>query len=277
MNTQTLPSQFLLYDPSSKTVRDRYAGFTLMKCTPSPSPSSHQLNPLYNLDIIPKQPESRKIKLQGKDNRWNMKAYPIGNVNFYNLSNNGTIHCDVHVYDMSEHFKAVEHVLMDNEMFAHPVPVLFVNNSVRHLFPPRSMKRNITIQMSDASVVPPGTPNMGIVIYMNPMPAPPVLVPTVPATDPPVRTIKKPTEGGKSTLCPFVVKKLLELAIHTKQNTCPITLEEFTMPTDGQKAGVAAMPCGHLFSEVAITESFKTLANRNTCPQCRTAGKPTFI
>ncbi len=219
-----------------------------------------------------------------------MKAYPIGNVNFYNLSNNGTIHCDVHVYDMSEHFKAVEHVLMDNEMIAHPVPVLFVNNSVRHLFPPRSMKRNITIQMSDASVVPPGTPNMGIVIYMNPMTGPPVLVPTVPTTtatatatatanpsDPPVRTIKKPTEGGRATLCPFVAKKLLELAIHTKQNTCPITLEEFTMPTDEQKAGVAAMPCGHLFSEVAITESFKTLANRNTCPQCRASGKPTFI
>jgi hypothetical protein len=204
---------------------------------------------------------------------------------------------------MTEHFKAVEHVLMGNEMFAHPVSVLFVSPSkhlVHDLFPPRSVKRNITIQMMCSSAVPPETPNMGIVIYMNPpmsvppmsvppmsvppmsvppMSVPPALVPTTPAPIPtqplPKPTIKKSAEGN--TLCPFVVKKLLELAILTKQNTCPITLEELTMPTDGQKANVTAMPCGHLFSNVAIQESFKTLVNRNVCPQCRTSGKPTIL
>jgi hypothetical protein len=282
MNIQTLPTQFLLYNSSSKTARDRYAGFTLMTCTPSqlaqPSPY-----PKYNLENVPKQPANRIIQFQGKDNRWNMPAHPIGIANFSNPAHSGSVCITFSVYDMTDHFKAVEHVLMGNEMFAHPVPILFVSPSkhlVHDLFPPRSVKRNITIQMMCSSAVPPETPNMGIVIYMNPpMSVPPAIVPMTPAPTPtqplPKPTIKKSTEGN--TLCPFVVKKLLELAILTKQNTCPITLEELTLPTDGQMAGVAAMPCGHLFSEIAITESFRTLANRNVCPQCRTSGKPTLI
>lgn len=273
MNIQSLPSQFLLYDPSSKIARDRYAGLTLMTCIPSSATQTGQ-NPTYMLEIIPTHPNSRKILIQGKDNRWNMKAYPLGIANFNNPSNNGSPCDNIHVYDMSEHFQTVEYVPMDNEMFTHPIPVLFLRNSVRKLFPPRSMKRNITIQMSDPNAVS-ESPNMGIVIYMNPMSAPPTTPAPIPTQTLPKPTIKKSTDSN--TLCPFVVKKLLELATLTKQNTCPITLEELTLPTDGQKAGVAAMPCGHLFSEVAIVESFKTLANRNICPQCRKAGKPAFI
>ena len=72
----------------------------------------------------------------------------------------------------------------------------------------------------------------------------------------------------KGDLCLFVAKQLLELA-QLKKEMCPITAEEYIT---GQ---TAVMPCGHLFMQMAIEETFKKEPNK--CPACRQLGRPTFV
>ena len=81
---------------------------------------------------------------------------------------------------------------------------------------------------------------------------------------------KKPAAPaqGQGGLEKFVAKQLLDLAILRKE-MCPITAEEFSV------GNTAAMPCGHLFMQFAIEESFKT--KRDECPWCRQAGRPTYV
>jgi len=69
-------------------------------------------------------------------------------------------------------------------------------------------------------------------------------------------------------LDPYVAHQLLELA-QLKHEMCPIVAEEYIT---GQ---TAVMPCGHLFMQMAIEESFKKEANK--CPACRRVGSPTFV
>jgi len=69
-------------------------------------------------------------------------------------------------------------------------------------------------------------------------------------------------------LSPFVARQLLELA-QMRKELCPIVAEEFST------GNTAVMPCGHLFAQIAIEESFKKEPNR--CPACRQGGRPTYV
>ena len=69
-------------------------------------------------------------------------------------------------------------------------------------------------------------------------------------------------------LLPFVAKQLFTFAKLTKE-MCPITVEEFA------EGHTAVMPCGHLFMQMAIEESFKI--KKNQCPACRQAGVPFYV
>ena len=71
-----------------------------------------------------------------------------------------------------------------------------------------------------------------------------------------------------NTLCPFVAKQLFDLAVLRKEQ-CPVTMEDFSA------GNTAVMPCGHLFMQFAIEESFKKEPQK--CPWCRQAGKPTYV
>jgi hypothetical protein len=77
-----------------------------------------------------------------------------------------------------------------------------------------------------------------------------------------------PTLTTPASLSPFIARQLLELA-QLKRESCPITAEEFTT------GSTAVLPCGHLFSSFAITESFKKVAGQ--CPACRAAGTPIYV
>jgi len=77
-----------------------------------------------------------------------------------------------------------------------------------------------------------------------------------------------PPSVPKGDLTPFVAKQLLALA-KLRHEECPVVAEEFS---DGN---TAVMPCGHLFAQIAIEESFKKEPNR--CPACRAPGRPTFV
>uniref|UniRef100_A0A6C0E6H3 RING-type domain-containing protein n=1 Tax=viral metagenome TaxID=1070528 RepID=A0A6C0E6H3_9ZZZZ len=69
-------------------------------------------------------------------------------------------------------------------------------------------------------------------------------------------------------LCHFVAKKLMRLAILDKEQ-CPITVEDFS------EGNTAVMPCGHLFMQSAIEESFKMEPTK--CPWCRQPGRPQYV
>lgn len=69
-------------------------------------------------------------------------------------------------------------------------------------------------------------------------------------------------------LAPFVAKQMFDLAVIRKEQ-CPVTMEDFSA------GNTAVMPCGHLFMQFAIEESFKKEPYK--CPWCRQAGKPTYV
>ena len=54
-----------------------------------------------------------------------------------------------------------------------------------------------------------------------------------------------------------------------KGEVCPITAGNY------EDKETAVMPCGHLFSKLAIEETFKTEPNK--CPACRTPGSPVIV
>jgi len=87
----------------------------------------------------------------------------------------------------------------------------------------------------------------------------------LPATPKPLAKAKAKPAGD---LAPFVAKQLLELA-QSKHEMCPITAEEFIT------GNTAAMPCGHLFMQFAIEETFKKEPYK--CPACRQSGHPTYV
>jgi hypothetical protein len=119
---------------------------------------------------------------------------------------------------------------------------------------------------------------------MPPSPVPPPLsapADTIGHVDPPAAPTKKPkkvskpavaatvtTPTPKGHLAPFVAKQLLALA-KLRHEQCPIVAEEYS---DGN---TAVMPCGHLFAQIAIEESFKKTPN--ACPACRAYGRPTYV
>ena len=82
-----------------------------------------------------------------------------------------------------------------------------------------------------------------------------------------IKAKKRPVPAGKG-LEKFVAKQLLDLAILRKE-MCPITAEEFS------EGNTAVMPCGHLFMQFAIEESFKK--EKDKCPWCRQMGAPTYV
>ena len=80
---------------------------------------------------------------------------------------------------------------------------------------------------------------------------------------------KRPTATqALPTTSPFLAKQAMELAI-LKKDSCPITMDDFT------ESNTAVMPCGHLFTTLAIAESFKKCPNQ--CPICRNPGLATFV
>ena len=85
---------------------------------------------------------------------------------------------------------------------------------------------------------------------------------------PPVVPRRKLFTSGLGELCLYVAKQLYDLAVLRKEQ-CPITVEEFS------QGNTAVMPCGHLFMQMAIEESFKKEPNK--CPSCRQEGKPTYV
>lgn len=106
--------------------------------------------------------------------------------------------------------------------------------------------------------------------YPVPSPATAANIQTAAAATAAVAAIKTKTHRTQMYLnvAPFVAKQLFDLAVLRKEQ-CPVTMEDFSA------GNTAVMPCGHLFMQFAIEESFKKEPHK--CPWCRQAGKPTYV
>ena len=105
-------------------------------------------------------------------------------------------------------------------------------------------------------------------IIVAPVPVPVPVTGSATATPSVKPKTAKPSITYGYALSPYVARQLLEFA-QMKGEVCPITAGPF------EDNDSAIMPCGHVFSRLAITESFKT--QHAKCPACRLSGSPTYI
>jgi hypothetical protein len=103
--------------------------------------------------------------------------------------------------------------------------------------------------------------------YLSPAPATPVAAAHA-AVAAEVKATMKSHKTHYSSVSPFVAKQLFDLAVLRKEQ-CPVTMEDFSV------GNTAVMPCGHLFMQFAIEESFKKEPHK--CPWCRQVGRPTYV
>ena len=165
------------------------------------------------------------------------------------------------------------------------IPILYTSK-YRSLIG-KGVRANFTVAALPAPTVIPSSPlsDPAPIVIPSPSAIPPSPIPpplsapaeTIAHINPPTaptkpKKVSKPaaatTTATKGDLTPFVAKQLLALA-KIRHEICPIVAEEYS---DGN---TAVMPCGHLFAQIAIEESFKKTPN--TCPACRAYGRPTYV
>jgi hypothetical protein len=243
-----LPEAFILYNPLSKSAKDPFKGFTYVNAT--------KIETTWNLTQSTLHPYSDYTIAKFPTGRQGDAAY-YGKLDFMN-GVGSTV--SLSVYDWSSWFN------IHTSPETPAMPVLEVRVNPNTLFTTK-LQRNIHLTKidvigPDSNVIPPYAGNQTIV-NTN---IPPPLNQTVAVV--PVQNVKKIRPPGLPTLNLFVAKQLLDLA-KSRKDQCPVTAEDLI---DGH---CAAMPCGHLFMQDAIEESFKL--KKNECPLCRLAGQPTYL
>lgn len=269
---ENFPPQFVLYMPSRSSSKDPYSGFILMNSEltmvlGSPGSTHRKLTP------VPAQTPAPVLEFD--KNPFDPGCYPLVSrwLNF-----KGDEDAAVAPSAHSARQWSIPLRLAGTPTLVHVIEIAKVNKRFVKM-----LKRNATFRLSPASAAALATAVIGAGVS-PPVPAPalasPVMSPTttsvithVPAMPAPkLLKKKKPLPTVASTvpgdLCLHVARQLLELA-QIKKEMCPVIAEEYI-------AGeTAVMPCGHLFSKLAIQESFKK--ENNKCPACRQIGRPTYV
>lgn len=289
-----LPSQFVLYIPTRSTKKDPFAGYILLNANPVPTGKAKQLN------AAPSIPNFETPYTLKTDTHHQM--FHIGLV--LNIITNMPLWVTF----------AFTGKVLQPPNGGTPLLVLRLYNNNITTFLPSNLKRNIAIVSADTkptivttvpspAIPPPVLTPAGGAGDPTPLPSagkkkkpvsiPPPLTPAGGAGDPtplplllpmsmtsvaalftkptkvkkPLKP-KQPLPPPEGDLSFHVARQLLELA-RIRKTECPIIAEELS------EGNTAAMPCGHLFSRLAIEESFKT--ERYRCPACRLSGMPTFV
>lgn len=266
----TFPAQFLLYMPSRSSTKDPFSGFILMNATKMPAEGGWQ--PYLRLTIAP--PSSQMHEFD--KNPFETLCFPgLSRWLLFRGEDSPPTEAPVH-YSVRRWQIPVQIVGTGVQ-----IPVVEIQK-VNRLFV-NMLKRNVLLRISAAGQAAAAG---GAGAPATPIGSPPVLAtPTTPSTSviahipagpAPPKPIKKKKPAATAVashspagdLCLHVARQLLELA-QLKKEMCPVIAEEYI-------AGeAAAMPCGHLFSKMAIQETFKKEPNK--CPACRQAGRPTFV
>ena len=242
----SLPPQFLLYIPGRKlSAADPFNSLILMNALPSPGSSyalapdpSGSLTPI-RLELpttIPISPPPFAVTLLLPDNTSTTIRW-LNTLTPYAKATKGPTQLQIYTIP---HFKEI--------------------------FPGKILRRNVPITGH-------GFSNDQLAHFSLPLHIPPYhqvsphSVTTVPgaATAGAPRLIKK---VATSSMNAYIASQLLAFA-QMKGEVCPITAGYY------EDKDTAVMPCGHLFSKLAIDETFKKEPNK--CPACRAPGAPVIV
>lgn len=259
MSSETdLPSRFILYISSRHSAADPYSGFILIHVTKKMDPASPSAKPFWQITVPPKS--ATVFTIRKKPSVFSGSSYdiyqfqPEGHTQLYTRA----------VSDWSQAFAIKTPV-------GEPLPVLEIHKHAK-LFS-GIVKRNVEFSELPAPLVTP-IPSTNTIYHAPATPKPtagPKSKPTsaFATTTTHTHTITHSScAAHRLTISPFVAKRLLELA-QLKKEMCPIVAEEFSA------GNTAIMPCGHMFAQIAIEESFKKEPNK--CPACRQQGTPAYV
>ena len=258
MNTMPLPPEFFLYIPTrspyNSLVRvlseEGTGGYTLQ------TPAAAGLQ--FNLQFTQLKPESLPLgtfTLKGLSCSTAKRFSSVPSIRVKNAA--GIVYPVLRIADPKKHVPSIERNFLVGKFEVPcsapapaPAPITDISGNIisnnyidmsGNLFPNNHM--NVSTPPPSSAPIPPVPP---------PIKRKKLVAPTKPAGD----------------LSVHVARKLMELAI-LKKDMCPITVEEFSA------GNTAVMPCGHLFMQMAIEESFKK--EHRKCPECRQIGSPTYV
>ena len=250
----TFPAQFVLYMPSRSSSKDPYSGFILMNSElVAGGETTNTYRQLIRAAYSP-------VIMEFENNPFDSTCYP-GKSRQLNFKGDTTEAATFHSarpwniivrFTGSSVLVPVIEITKINKQFKH-----MLRRTVVFRLSAAATAAAVAAQAAAASSTPVMSPSTSVIAH-------------IPATPAPIKKKKSayvtPTSSG--TICLHVARQLMELA-QIKKEMCPIIAEEYT-------AGeTAIMPCGHLFSKLAIQESFKKEVNK--CPACRQNGHPTFV
>jgi hypothetical protein len=266
----TLPTTFVLYIPTRKHL----SSLVLLNCTKTSTDPVFTLTyPEFTADIV----------YRVKFDKQKPESSPYGSL-FLKSANS-----DTNVSKRIFHMKDI-HVILPTNV---ELPVLRFTDPGLYIQGSGPLVRNFSIGKFELAPAPaPAYTNSYPISIDTPPPyntiSPPAtnyidisgsVVAHIPSTPPATKsnpTVPPPVKRKKIIAKPIltgdlsvhVARKLMELAI-LKKEMCPITVEEFSA------GNTAVMPCGHLFMQMAIEESFKKECRK--CPECRQIGSPTYV
>ena len=236
----TLPPQFLLYIPGRKvSAADPFNSLILMNATPSPG-GTYALAPDPSGSLTP-------IRLEIPT------TIPISpppfSVTLLLPDNTSTTIRWLHT--LTPYARAMKGTT--------PLQIYSIPH-FKEIFPGKILRRN-------APITGHGFSNDQLAHFSLPMKVPPYhqVGAAVPAPPGAPRLIKK---VAPSSMNAYIASQLLAFA-QMKGEVCPITAGYY------EDKDTAVMPCGHLFSKLAIDETFKKEPGK--CPACRAPGAPVFV
>jgi hypothetical protein len=244
-----LPAQFILYISSRHSAADPYSGFILVHATKKMNPASPTAEPLWQITVPPKSTALYRIRTHTDTPLDTYEAFHFqpGGEGTESYCRSTTLWSSV--YEI-------------RAPTGGTLPVIEIHKHAK-LFA-GIVKRNVEfIEVPSPLITPSPTTNT-----IQHIPATPK--PTVGPKSKPTSAFAATTHtiAHRPTIALFVAKRLLELA-QLKKEMCPIVAEEFSA------GNTAIMPCGHMFAQIAIEESFKKEPNK--CPACRQQGTPAYV
>ena len=254
----TLPPQFLLYIPGRKpNAADPFSSLILMNAT--------LIGSNYILHVDPSG-STTTVRLELPTTQLGPRPKPF-RVSIL-LADNTTV-TERWISTLTANAKATKG---STQLQIYSIP------HFKEIFPGKILRRNVPITghgFSDAQLahftlplsLPPWFlaaattgPSSSSSSLSSSSPAP---TPIIPAP----RPVKKVVHGP-AAMNAYIASQLLAFA-QMKGEVCPITAGYY------EDKDTAVMPCGHLFSKLAIDETFKKEPNK--CPACRAAGAPVIV
>jgi hypothetical protein len=251
MTTLTFPPEFLMYIPGRKvSAADPFNSLLLMKAAPSHMGQLLHVDPSGNAATV-------HLTLPTVNPLYKTRRFPAEICLPNGLKSYHTVTVLTH------YLKAVKNG-------SATTLEIYSIAKLKDIFPGPILRRNVHITSS-------GLTNEQLAQFNFPLPVGPLyqavaVATTVDASGSSVTAVtappKKKISYGHPGINAYVARQLMEFA-QMKGEVCPITAGYF------EEKDTAVMPCGHLFSKLAIDETFKKEPGK--CPACRTAGAPIIV